>query len=178
MFRLPCSSMFILCFYGKSPINRRFPPRSSWDFYGAQSWHKGDVAKAEPLISWANRTGVTTMTYIETVKRYIVCVSTPTYSPFTEQQFDTYLLESENITGPFRYISYLREFGPQAYFVNIPSKFVGDFNPKDGSLRLFLSYSANFDWKKSAPKPAGSGYHWTLQEVILRGSHPIPSTVV
>ena len=62
MFRLPCSSMFILCFYGKSPINRRFPPRSSWDFYGAQSWHKGDVAKAEPLISWANRTGVTTMT--------------------------------------------------------------------------------------------------------------------
>ncbi|CAL1137136.1 unnamed protein product [Cladocopium goreaui] len=152
--------------------------RSSWDFYGAQSWHKGDVAKAEPLISWANRTGVTTMTYIETVKRYIVCVSTPTYSPFTEQQFDTYLLESENITGPFRYISYLREFGPQAYFVNIPSKFVGDFNPKDGSLRLFLSYSANFDWKKSAPKPAGSGYHWALQEVILRGSHPIPSTVV
>ncbi len=39
-----------------------------------------------------------------------VCVSTPTYSPFTEKQFDTYLLESENITGPFRYISHL-EFG-------------------------------------------------------------------
>lgn len=54
--------MFILCFYGKSSINQRFSPRSSWDFYGAQSWHKGDVAKAEPLISWANRTGVTTMT--------------------------------------------------------------------------------------------------------------------
>lgn len=51
-------------------------------------------------------------------------------------------------------------------------------NFQDGSLRLFLSYSANFDWKKSAPKPAGSGYHWTLQEVILRGSHPIHETVV
>ena len=31
-------------------------------------------------------------------------MSTPSYSPFTEQQFDTYLLESEEITGPFRYI--------------------------------------------------------------------------
>ena len=50
---------------------------------------------------------------------------------------------------------------------------------QDGSLRLFLSYSANFDWKRSAPKPAGSGYHWTLQEVILRGTpRPTETTVV
>ena len=38
-----------------------------------------------------------------------MCISTPTFSPFTTKQFDTYLLESPNITGPFRYISYLRE---------------------------------------------------------------------
>ncbi|CAK9026882.1 unnamed protein product [Durusdinium trenchii] len=138
--------------------------KSAWEFYGDGTWHRGDVAAAKALISWGNRTGVTTMTYIEKVKRYFVCVSTPSYSPFTERQFDTYLLESEHITGPFRYISYLREFGPEAYFVNIPSKFVGDFDPKDGTLRLFLSYSANFAYKKTSPKPPGSGYHWTLQE--------------
>ncbi|CAK9030455.1 unnamed protein product [Durusdinium trenchii] len=144
--------------------------KSAWEFYGDGTWHRGDVAAAKALISWGNRTGVTTMTYIEKVKRYFVCVSTPSYSPFTERQFDTYLLESEHITGPFRYISYLREFGPEAYFVNIPSKFVGDFDPKEGTLRLFLSYSANFAYKKTSPKPPGSGYHWTLQEVILRRS--------
>ena len=50
---------------------------------------------------------------------------------------------------------------------------------QDGSLRLFLSYSTNFDWKKSGPRPAGSGYQWTLQEVILRSAlHPIPETTV
>ncbi|CAE7214229.1 unnamed protein product [Symbiodinium natans] len=140
---------------------------ASWEFYGNGSWHPGDVARAAPLVSWGNRTGVTTMTYIPAVKRYIMCVSTPTFSPFTTRQFDTYFLESANITGPFRYISYLREFGPQAYFVNIPSKFVAASTGSDGSLRLFLSYSANFAYH-GQPAPAGSGYHWTLQEVELR----------
>ncbi|CAE7286148.1 unnamed protein product [Symbiodinium microadriaticum] len=96
-----------------------------------------------------------------------MCISTPTFSPFTTKQFDTYLLESPSITGPFRYISYLREFGPEAYFVSIPSKFLAKSTASDGSLRLFLSYSANFAYH-SQSSPVGSGYHWTLQEVELR----------
>ncbi|CAJ1405166.1 unnamed protein product [Effrenium voratum] len=145
----------------------RVNDKDAWEFFGDGKWHQGDVHLAKPIIKWGNRTGVVTMTYIAAVQRYFVCISTPTYSPFTTKQFDTYFLESPNITGPFRYISYLREFGPEAYFVNIPSKFVGELD-QDGSLRLFLSYSANFALKPSAPKPAGSGYHWTLQEVKLR----------
>ncbi len=30
------------------------------------------------------------------------------------------------MTGPFSLVSYMPSFGPQAYFVNIPSKFMGD----------------------------------------------------
>jgi len=143
--------------------------RAQWEFYsGDGKWTRGDVSKARPLLSWGNRTGVTTMTYIPAVKRYIVCISTPTFSPFTEKQFDTYFLESENIIGPFRYISYMREFGPQSYFVNIPSKFISSsVDPEDGSLSLVLSYSANFAFHKGS-KPPGSGYSWNLQALKFK----------
>jgi len=112
------------------------------------------------------------MTYIPAVKRYIICISTPTHSPFTTQQFDTYLLESESITGPFKYISYMREFGPESYFVNIPSKFIAPkVDPADGSLTMFLSYSANFAFRATKDaNPPGSGYHWTLQEIKLKST--------
>eukprot|EP00929_Paragymnodinium_shiwhaense_P100045 TRINITY_DN62068_c0_g1_i1.p1 TRINITY_DN62068_c0_g1~~TRINITY_DN62068_c0_g1_i1.p1 ORF type:complete len:496 (-),score=18.09 TRINITY_DN62068_c0_g1_i1:40-1527(-) len=146
---------------------------SQWQFFAGRAvdgndlWAKGRVADAKPVVSWANKTGVTTMTYVPAVQRYIMIVSTPTLSPFTEKTFDTYLLESKHITGPFHYITYMKEFGPQAYFVNIPSKFV-DSETKDGSLRLFLSSSANFAAGNVTANPPGSGYHWTLHEVVLK----------
>ena len=43
-----------------------------------------------------------------------------------EDELDTYLLENDAPTGPFRLISYMAGFGPQAYFfVNCVSKFWG-----------------------------------------------------
>jgi hypothetical protein len=59
-------------------------------------------------------------------------VSTPTESPFTgsdsppfNASYDTYFLESGDITGPWALVSYASQFGPQAYFANTPSKFMG-----------------------------------------------------
>ena len=106
------------------------------------------------------------MTYLPAVGKYITCISTPTFSPFTEKQFDTYFLESPNLTGPFSLITYMREFGPESYFVNVPSKFVTNATAADGSLTMYLSYSANFAFHSGA-NPPGSGYHWTLQEMKL-----------
>ncbi|CAK0876915.1 unnamed protein product [Prorocentrum cordatum] len=155
-----------------APTVEAVEDRAQWEFYaGDGKWVAGDVQQARPLLSWGNRTGVTTMTYIPAVKRYIMCISTPTFSPFTEEEFDTYFLESEGITGPFSYITYMRMFGPESYFVNIPSKFVSpSVDPEDGSLSLFLSYSANFAFHSGA-NPPGSGYHWTLQEIKFRPGH-------
>ena len=61
----------------------------------------------------------------------------------------------------------MREFGPESYFVNVPSKFVDATLAADGSLRVYLSYSANFAFHDSA-KPPGSGYHWTLSELRFK----------
>ena len=57
----------------------------------------------------------------------------------TNKSMDTYILESDNVYGPWKMATYLKDFGPQAYFVNIPSKFISE----DGKT-AWLCYSANF----------------------------------
>ncbi|XP_065841942.1 uncharacterized protein [Oscarella lobularis] len=145
---------------------------SAWEFYsglgpdGVVIWSPY-LHYAAPLFTWKNRTGVTTMTYVPALYKYITCVSTPTYSPYTVREFDTYFLESDNMMGPFSLIAYMAKFGPEAYFVNIPSKFVGTKVDKTGNgsfLDFYLSYSANFAMGRSQPNPPASGYHWTLLE--------------
>jgi hypothetical protein len=85
----------------------------------------------------------------------------------TGRRYNTYILESDTITGPFKMVHYLKEFGEQGYFVNFPSKFIS----KDGKT-LWLSYSGNFaiDWDGHAVKknPPSSRYAWCLHEVKLR----------
>ena len=60
----------------------------------------------------------------------------------------------------------MKDFGEQAYFVNIPSKFIS----KDG-LKFWLAYSGNFatDWNgmKIIANPPGSHYGLVLQKVEL-----------
>ena len=56
-------------------------------------------------------------------------VSTCTWANGTKSTvgpFDTYFLEADAITGPFRMVSYLAQFGPESYFVNIPSSMLDD----------------------------------------------------
>jgi len=123
---------------------------ASWEFFAGRSTDgqarrvQGNVSAARPLFTWLNRTGVVTMTYLAAVQRYVVCVSTPTVDGGTAlADFDSYILESADITGHFKRVAYMRELGPEAYFLNIPSKFVSP-TPINGSLQFWLSYSANF----------------------------------
>jgi hypothetical protein len=96
-------------------------------------------------------------------KKYLMCV---TDGMTTGSRFNTYILESDNITGPFKIVKYLKEFGEQGYFVNFPSKFISE----DG-MTLWLSYSGNFatnwDGRKIRKNPPGSRYAWCLHEVKL-----------
>ena len=43
--------------------------------------------------------------------------------------FDTYFLEADAITGPYRMITYMPAFGPAAYFGNIPVRKTPRFSP-------------------------------------------------
>ncbi len=50
-------------------------------------------------------------------------ISTADHYPSMVEEFDTYFLESDDITGPWSYVTYMEKFGPEAYFVHFPSKF-------------------------------------------------------
>jgi hypothetical protein len=118
------------------------------------------------LIEWKGRVGHATITYNAPLKKYLLCV---TDGGDTISSYNTFILESDSITGPYKLVTFMQDFGVQAYFVNLPSKFIS----ADGRT-LWMSYSANFsnlggltygtNWQ---PNPEGSMYAMSLQEIQL-----------
>ena len=101
---------------------------ASWEFYsggnGAAATWSGQLSDAKPLVVWMNNTGVVTMSWHPTLSKYILVISTPSVSPSCVGNFDTYFLESDSMTGPWAYVSYMAAFGPEAYFVHFPGRFM------------------------------------------------------
>jgi hypothetical protein len=134
------------------------------DRNGKPLW-TADFAKIKPLLDWNNHMGCVTATYVPGLKKYLMCVTDgwPTVAKMT-----SYILEADQITGPWRMAAYLKDFGEQAYFLNFPSKFIS----ADGRT-LWLCYSANFSpgWNGVDLKinPAGGRYGLSLHEVKLTG---------
>lgn len=138
---------------------------------GEPKW-SGDFSQIKPIASWKDNMGCVTMTWDAPLRKYLMCV---TDGGNTVSYFNTYILESDHITGPWKCVAYLKHFGEQAYFVNVPSKFIS----ADGRT-LWLCYAANFSqgWNgvRFYSKPRGSRYGMCLQEVrLLRPDDPIPS---
>ena len=137
------------------------------DASGRPTWTR-DFSRIKPLVDWNNNAGCVTMTYDAPLKKYLMCV---TDGGNTVSYYNTYLLESSRMTGPWKLVTYLRHFGEQAYFVNIPSKFISG----DGRT-LWLCYAANFSqgWNgvRFESRPAGSRYGLCLQEARLLGPQP------
>ena len=117
----------------------------------------------KPLLEWNNNMGCVTITYNAPLKKFLMCVTDgwPTVA-----KMNSYILESNVITGPWKLVTYMKEFGEQGYFLNFPSKFIS----KDGHT-LWLCYSGNFSqgWNniRFKAKPPGSRYGLVLQQVKL-----------
>ena len=120
-----------------------------------------DFGKIKPIAAWNDNMGCVTMTYDAPLKKYLMCV---TDGGNTVGYFNTYILESDRITGPWKLVAYLRHFGEQAYFVNIPVEVHRRRRP-----HVWLCYAANFSngWNgvSFARCPPGSRYGMCLQEV-------------
>ena len=115
----------------------------------------------KPLIEWNNNMGCVTATYVPALKKYLMCI---TDGWPTTAKMDSYILEADTLTGPWRIISYMKDFGEQAYFLNFPSKFISN-NGKD----MWLCYSANFSSGRNGYhlkfKPEGGRYGLCLHEM-------------
>jgi len=132
------------------------------DGQGKPVW-TSDFTKIKPVLDWNNNMGCATITYDPPLKKYLMCVTDgwPTCA-----KMRSYILEADAITGPWRLVTYMKDFGEQGYFLNFPSKFIN----KDGRT-LWLCYSANFapDWNgmKLKINPPGGRYGLCLHEVKL-----------
>jgi len=140
------------------------------DAVGQPTW-SDDFQNIKPLIEWDNNCGCVTATYNPALDRYLMCI---TAGWPTIKTMDTYILESERLTGPWRLVTYMEDLGEQAYFVNFPSPFIG----RDGRT-AWLCYAANFtdqEHNKWPARPPGSAYAMSLHEVRLLGSNEKVST--
>ena len=133
---------------------------------GAAKWTR-DFVSIKPLVEWPGRIGHATITYNAPLDKYLLCI---TDGGNTISAFNSFILEADAITGPYRLVSFMVRFGEQAYFLNIPSKYIS----VDGRT-MWLCYSANFtnhylhtDWRSD---PAGSCYALCLQEFTLGTSN-------
>jgi len=139
---------------------------SKYEFYagkdgqGSPIW-TNDFKKIKPLLEWDNNMGCVTITYNAPLKKYLMCV---TDGGNTCSRMNTYFLESDKLDEEWKLVTYLKNFGEQAYFVNFPSKFIS----KDGKTAWML-YSGNFatNWNgmKIQANPPGSHYGMVFQKV-------------
>ena len=131
----------------------------------------GEFSRIKPLAEWNNNMGCVTMTYNAPLKKYLMCVLD---AMTTLGYANTYILESDQIAGPWRLLTYMKHFGEQAYFVNVPSKFI-----RGDGRTMWLCYAANFAPSlcnvRLRARPPGGRYGMCLQEVnILSPNDPIP----
>ena len=143
---------------------------SAYEFYAGKSsdgsavWSK-HFHEIQPLIRWDDNLGCVTMTYNAALKKYFMCIT----RGMEIARYNTMILEADSMTGPWSMVHYMRDFGPEAYFVNIPSKFISE----DGE-KAVLWYSANFTdnpWGKEKTReenPKGSNYSLVVQEIQLK----------
>jgi len=140
----------------------------TWEFFAGHDKNANpvwtnDFGKIKPLIEWNNNMGCVTATYVPALKKYLMCVTDgwPTVA-----KMNSYILEADTLTGPWRMVTYMKDFGEQGYFLNFPSKFISS----DGRT-LWLCYSANFSsgWNgmKLEFNPPGGRYGLCLHEVKL-----------
>ena len=153
-----------------SPSPATMNDSSAYEFFGGYDRHGEsrwvtDVGAMQPLLLWDGHLGCVTATYLAPLRRYVMCVSRPSDGIHSIGTCDTLLLEAPQLSGPWQLMHYLPMFGRQAYFVNIPSKFVST-----NGTSMWLCYSANFSDLIGAAHesvPPGSRYAMCLQELLL-----------
>jgi hypothetical protein len=126
---------------------------------GQAIWTK-DFCKIRPILEWNGHLGCVTATWNPGLRRYLLCTTNGGDSG--AGTFDTLILESDGLTGPWRRVALMEKFGQQAYFVNIPSKFISA-----GGKSMWLCYAANWSLKGVRSDPPGSRYAMCLREFRL-----------
>jgi len=140
---------------------------AGYEYYaGGGNWSTS-LSAAQPIVSWGNHISAAAVTWFPGLNKYIMSCH-KAHGWYNESgirmvgKFDTFILESDSLTGPYRLVQYWTDFGQQGYYPNIPSKFVS----ADGKT-AWLWYGSNYnsDGMPLIEDPFGSGYRMVQQEL-------------
>lgn len=148
-----------------SPSQANLNNGSAYEFYAGNGNWSTDIAAAQPIVTWDDHISGATVVYNPGLNKYLMTCYRQHYTVNGAQTLwatdDTYIMESDSLTGPYKMVQYFTSFGPQAYYPNIPSKFISG----DGKS-AWMWYGANFYPSFSIPEdPVGAGYRMTEQEI-------------
>jgi hypothetical protein len=137
---------------------------SKYEFYAGSGAWSSDFSQSKPILEWRNHFSGATATWNPGLGKFLMFAYKNGYtvdgSKIDWGDFDTFVLESGTLAGPWKLVAYLPSFGKQGYYPNLPSKFLS----QDGRSG-WLWYGANFSpWDRPADPP-GSGYHLCEQQV-------------
>ena len=122
------------------------------DRSGKPRWSR-KFSRIQPVFEWPGRCGLPSMTYFPALRKYVavLCVGWP---DGVDGQYDTWIAEAQDLWGPWSLVTYWNAFADQAYFAQIPSKFI----QRDGRFVLFYSGG----WSGVKPLPPS----WNKQPAI------------
>jgi len=131
---------------------------TKYQFWNGTSW-VSSVDDAKPFLDWPNNLGGATITFNPGLKKFILVVHHNAHTGgICADEHRTIFMESDKITGPYKVIRFMKNWGPGSYFGNIPAKWIS----KDGKT-AWLVIAANC-WGEP-PNPAQCTYACSMHEI-------------
>ncbi|RDY61127.1 DUF7402 domain-containing protein [Flagellimonas nanhaiensis] len=112
---------------------------------GKPIWEKG-VENAKPILDWPNHLGSESITYFPKMDKYILMTCRLKEAEENLPYNVTIFWESDKITGPYKIVHYMRDWGAQTYFPNITSQFINN----DGTS-AWMTVASNYSVQNINP---------------------------
>ncbi|WP_282053879.1 DUF7402 domain-containing protein [Maribacter luteus] len=112
---------------------------------GKPIWAKG-VANAKPIVDWPNHLGSESITYFPKMNKYILMTCRLKESEENLPYNVTIFWEADEITGPYKIVHYMKDWGAQTYFPNITPQFIND----DGTS-AWMTVASNYSVQNINP---------------------------
>ncbi|MDE5417404.1 hypothetical protein L3049_05230 [Labilibaculum sp. DW002] len=112
---------------------------------GKPIWTKG-VENAKPIVDWPNHLGSESITYFPKMDKYILMTCRLKESEENLPYNVTIFWEADEITGPYKLVHYMKDWGAQTYFPNITPQFIND----DGTS-AWMTVASNYSVQNINP---------------------------
>lgn len=124
---------------------------ASYEFFaghaknGIPVWDK-KVENAKPILDWPDHLGSEGITYFPMLNKYILVTCRLMENEENLPYNVTIFWEADELTGPYKIVHYMKNWGAQTYFPNISSQFINE----DGSS-AWMTVACNYSVQNINP---------------------------